>query len=271
LIHECWEWVVEPSPEQASLTQAEVAERLGASQQEWLHTPNGELCRGKTPAYMIQRERLRLPMGSEGADLMVDCDCPLCQMIADSGPCFWHLDGCNMDDEFPFEMFAGTREEWKEKQRSWAEWNAQWEREQQELAAVGENDVAPRLDEEPVEESSPVWQRSFGYRRASDSPEVTVFGIGAHLAELIVDLRQTGGSQDWIETLNGDFGNLRAAVADPSSSLVEPVVEKFTEHLAAVSDLQPDLSAKCQDLERQLHDFARRLSGEADADDEFPF
>ena len=60
----------------------------------------------------------------------------------------------------------------------------------------------------------PVWKRSFGLRRASDTPELIVFGIGAHLGELIEDLRQAGAAQAWIETLNGDFGNLRAAVAD---------------------------------------------------------
>ena len=127
------------------------------------------------------------------------------------------------------------------------------------------------LDEEVVEESSPVWQRSFGYRRKSDSPVDNVFGIGAHLAELIVDLREAGESQDSIDTLNGDFRSLREAVADPSGSFVDPVVWRFGEHLASISELRPELSAKCKDLERQLNEFARRLSGEPEMDDEIPF
>ena len=96
-----------------------------------------------------------------------------------------------------------------------------------------------------------------------------MFGIGAHLAELIVDLREVGDQQDWIDTLNDDFRDLREAVADPSASFVDPAVWRFSEHLANVSELGR-WSAKCQDLDRQLQDFARRLNGEPDVDDETP-
>ena len=49
-----------------------------------------------------------------GHDAMVDPDCPSCQMLADMpGPTFWHLDGCNMDNEFAFDIYRRTREEWE--------------------------------------------------------------------------------------------------------------------------------------------------------------
>ena len=69
---------------------------------------------GKTPAQVIECERLRLPMNAGGEDVMVDADCPLCQMMAESGTVFWGLDGCHMDDDFPFALFEATREEWEE-------------------------------------------------------------------------------------------------------------------------------------------------------------
>jgi hypothetical protein len=71
---------------------------------------------------------------------MVDEDCPLCQMLADSGPGFWHLDGCNMDEEFPFALFEATREEWEEKQQHWAELQAKFHRDQQARAAAGQDE-----------------------------------------------------------------------------------------------------------------------------------
>jgi hypothetical protein len=39
-------------------------------------------------------------------------------MMADGdfGPMFWHLDGCNMDDDFPFSFYR-TRAEWDEERR----------------------------------------------------------------------------------------------------------------------------------------------------------
>ena len=269
LIHECWDMVVQPLG-QTLLTTAEAIDRLGAANQDWLHTPNHEDYSGKTPAQVIECERLRIPMGVSGADAMVDHDCPLCQSMADMGPMFWHLDGCNMDDEFPFALFHTTREEWEKEQQEWAEFDAKCERERRAREAAGQDEDLPWPDED-VGESPPIWQRSFGNSRSGDSPEVILFGLGAHLAELVVDLRTSDGSQNWIDSLNRDYGNLREAAADPSSSLVGPVVATFSEHLTDVAGFRPDLNAKCSDLERQINDFARRLSGEPVMDDDIPF
>ena len=77
-----------------------------------------------------------------------------------------------------------------------------------------------------------------------------------------------------MESLNRHFGNLRTALQDAGPALVGPVVERFCEELRAVSDARADLSAKCADLERQLREFAARLSGEEepfDWEDDIPF
>jgi hypothetical protein len=51
---------------------------------------------------------------------MFDPDCPCCQMLADMpGPTFWHLDGCNNDDDFAFDTSHQTREEWEHERREW--------------------------------------------------------------------------------------------------------------------------------------------------------
>ena len=272
LVDACWQLVVQSTandsaPDTSAVgecSRSAIVERLGMVQQEWLHTPNVEDLSGKTAAQVIECERLRLPLSASGEEAMVDCDCPLCQMMADNGPAFWNLDGCNMDEEFPFALFEATREEWEEKQRYWAAVNAKWERERQARAAAGEDDAEPVLDETATgDDSASPWQRSFNPSHAADSAPVALFRVGACLAEVIDDLRRAGPETDarhWIDLLNRDFGNLRDAAADPASSLVEPVASDFGEHLLDLSDVWPALTDKCLDLERQLRTFARRLT-----------
>ena len=55
-----------------------------------------------------------------------------------------------------------------------------------------------------------------------------------------------------------------------AKTMVGLAVLRFGDHLEAVSELRPELSAKCQDLERQILDFARRLNGEPDVDEDLP-
>jgi hypothetical protein len=270
-------------------------------QQEWLHTPNHREYAGKPPVQVIERERLRLPMGSSGKQAMIDCDCPLCQMMADSGPTFWHLDDCNMDDEFPFALFEDTREQWEAKQREWAELDARMEQRRAKGPVDAEEELSMAGGSVADDRSASVWQRSFVRSLPGESPTLTLFGLGCHLAELVEDLRSghagntpvrrpgsdetvqgraaastaasshTADFRFWIDTLNRDFANLRVAIAEPAGAMIEPVSSKFTEHLLSLAEARADLRAKCLDLDRQLFDFVRRLSGESDEQTNPPF
>ena len=71
---------------------------------------------------------IRLPWISSGEDDIVDEDCPPCRALAeDPTPGFWHLAGCNMDDEFAFSFYL-TREEWEEEKRQFDEMDEELER-----------------------------------------------------------------------------------------------------------------------------------------------
>lgn len=95
--------------------------RLESVREAWLDTPDVD-CHGRTPRSIIDRERARLPEGMSARDAMIDPDCPCCQMMAEiPGPVFWHLDGCDMDEGFAFDLYCRTREEWDEEQLRWAE------------------------------------------------------------------------------------------------------------------------------------------------------
>ena len=131
LLWSCWEQLTELAqsptvghrPESFTVGDFLTTEvpRLESVREAWLDTPDPEF-HGRTPRSIIDRERARLPEGMSGHDAMIDPDCPCCQMMAEMpGPTFWHLDGSGMDDEFAFDIYHRTREEWEEEQRSWEE------------------------------------------------------------------------------------------------------------------------------------------------------
>lgn len=89
---------------------------------------------------------------------------------------------------------------------------------------------------------------------------IRLFGFGGHLAELIDAIRGGGETapavQHVIDRLNRDFGNLREILqsAEPSlaEAILQPVLDRFSESLAAVALARPDLSAKCESLTGRL-------------------
>ncbi len=106
--------------------------RLGSVREAWLDMPDPEF-HGRTPRSIISRERARLPEAVSGKDAVIDPDCPCCQMMAElPGPTFWHLDGCNMDDEFAFNIHCKTREDWEKEQSDWEDFNRRFEAESAE-------------------------------------------------------------------------------------------------------------------------------------------
>lgn len=127
---------------------------------------------------------------------------------------------------------------------------------------------------------------SFSVGDTTDVPlGVRLFGIGVHLAELIVDIRGEATMQSaaielqqFTDQLNRDFGNLRELLqsSEPSlaEALIEPVMTRFAESLADVASARPLLTAKCQSLTNSLAKFLNPRPAEPtwNADDgELPF
>ena len=184
-----------------------------------------------------------MPEAMSGAEAMIDHDCPLCQMMADSpSPMFWHLDGCNFDDEFAF-SFHRTQKEWDDERREWDE-------------------MSRKFDEQRAQKktSQALWQRSCSNPNSFGvSPELAVFGLASHLTELTEDLKDADASAETIDELNRCFGNLRDVVNPPNTALIEPVTERMCDALAAVADERPALADKSADLARQLREFGSRM------------
>jgi hypothetical protein len=212
---------------------------------EWLNSRDVEDLHGKPPVAVIEHERVRLPEGMSGADAVIDHDCPLCQMMVDSpAPMFWHLDGCNMDDDFAF-SFDLTREEWEAEQKKWEEFNREFN---------------AKYATKSGEADSP-WLTSYVNPDAmGDSPTLAVFGLATHLTVLVQNLKDAGAVPHTIDGLNRHFGNFREVVSGADLDLTGPVIDRLCEALAAAAADHPPLAVKCSDLERRVREFGKRLS-----------
>jgi hypothetical protein len=100
MITECWKRI--GKGDDVSIP-GEIA-HLEKAKTEWLDQPNPDDER-ETPRYVIECERKRLPLASDGS-CFHDEDCPCCQAMAkeESGPGFWHFDGSSMEGEYPFDL-----------------------------------------------------------------------------------------------------------------------------------------------------------------------
>jgi hypothetical protein len=124
---------------------------------DWLESPQAD-CDGRIPAIVIDNERKRLPQALRPHDMIIDDDCPICQMFGDEtsplgmGVGFWHLDGSHMDDDFAFSFFK-TRQEWEVENRRREEFDREFDRkceERKQRLARGETlEPDPFFDPEP--------------------------------------------------------------------------------------------------------------------------
>lgn len=131
LLSECWKRV----SEETNVPVAEEVARLELIKADWLERPEPEFS-GKRPAYVLECERKRLPLIMSAKEAVIDEDCPVCQAVGEEFmPMFWHLDGCNMDDDFPFSFYR-TRAEWEEAERRRKAFNEEFNRQWKERESV---------------------------------------------------------------------------------------------------------------------------------------
>lgn len=127
LLSDCWARL--GSSERIDVS-AESA-RLESVSRAWLNEPQDEFD-GRTPSAIIESERRRIPMVMSAKEMIIDENCDVCRLMSgetglDFGPGFWHLDGCNMDQEFEFSTYL-TREEWEVEERRRKEFDEEFNR-----------------------------------------------------------------------------------------------------------------------------------------------
>lgn len=242
LIHDCWQRL----RQDRDVDLLRETARLENKRRLWLATPQEDF-NGYAPAEIIERERQRLPLSVSGEEAMADCDCPLCQMMAESGPVFWNLDGSHMDEDFAF-SFCRTHDEWESDQRGWDEFKQEFHRADpvEAVRFVGEADG---------QRPGKTWRNTNLLSAIGDqSAQLNLFALGGSLAELICEIKaqRVPDAAAVISGLNRDFANLRQAMSDGQTSLMEPVAARFSEHLDDLSGTQERLKPKCQETKEQL-------------------
>lgn len=223
----------------------ELAGFLREAKAEWLASPFEG---GSPPSFIMECSRRRVPRGAgvpivgmterESEEHAIDCDCPLCDMMAEGffGPGFVHLDGhhLDLDDEFAFSMHE-TREAWETQQCEFAELSAKINREMAEGQSQGEAEP----DEFASSWSSPM----------SDDP--LPGDPGGHmklaflLAEIVSMLESADASDEEIKKLNLGFRDFRTCgsvdLADSGKRLaaqLESLTERYPELVSRLADLQ---------------------------------
>jgi hypothetical protein len=237
------------------LSEQLLIQRLAGFRDRWLDEPDEESSLSMTRAELIESERRRMPVTSDGSHL--DCDCPICQAEADGafggGPAFLCFDGhhLELEDEFAFSM-CETREEWERQQEDYRKFSEEMDRKAAERGASGEDAGDPL--------AGSAWQSSFvnweALAGADASPQQALWAIAFPLAELVSDLRSRSDGAEFFNSLNEAYANLRTS-QDPVAR--DSAAEQFRESLERVSGNFPELISKCADLQSRLDEILRRL------------
>jgi hypothetical protein len=259
-----WHWCSE-SHENGGDDLSELREFLAGVKTDWLRDPFEG---GSPPQFILECNRRRVPRGSgvaiEGMDgrqaeqHVADCDCPICEMMADGkfGVGFTGIDGhhLDLDDEFAFSL-CETRAEWEEQQGEYEESAAEIDRkcaEKQSSESEAETD-----------ECSSAWNGV-----VSDEP--IPGDAGGHLklafllAEIVTALESLDVPHDDIVELNRRFRQFREADADSRASFAI----QLQQYLEDVAANYPDLVSRAADFQSRVDESLRQTSN---LSDEFPF
>lgn len=251
MIEDGWQWLVDHDDAITGVDSQTAVRRLAGVlntiQHEWMRAPFEG---GSPPVAIIQSERDRVPQlagdGEEGH--MIDCDCPICQMMAEGafGPCFLSFDGhhLELDDEFAFSL-CETREQWEMQQQEFAE-----------MSAAIDQGMAEQVEKErtePADELASVWQGSYVADELPGDP-LGHLGISFRLADIIGDMKARSAAQADIDALNQAFGVYRHAGQEQRSK----ATERFKNTLEKMAQRHPFLISRAADLQSTLDDLLRR-------------
>jgi len=202
---------------------------------------------GDSPASIIESERHRMPRVIEVGHGVIDCDCPICEMMSagDFGPTFTGIDGhhLELDEEFAFSLHE-TREEWEQKQCEFAQMSMEIEQNQiAERRSGGEED----------DEFHSVWKNSYVSQDAIPGDSGGHIGISFLLADMIGSLKNLGAQQD-IDDLNSAFRTYRNAGQFElviATKDFQQVLENVAQHHSELVSRSADLQHRLDELERK--------------------
>lgn len=250
LIGSGWEWcaaqgIVLQDVESRLRREHDLVTFLTGVKDEWLTSPFEG---GSPPQFIIECSRRRVPRGMgvaiagmterEADRHEIDCDCPICNMMADGmfGTAFVGIDGhhLELDDEFAFSLHE-TREDWEEQQREFAQMSADFDRKQAERQARGETEPDPFVS---------AWSGHISDDPLPGDPQGHL-KLAFLLAEVVGILQSAGAPREDLQALNESFSAFRscdrAELPDCGTQLkeqLEDIAIRYPELVARVADLQ---------------------------------
>lgn len=253
----------EPDGLRRDATTDELTQFLRDVKDDWL---SSSLEGGSPPSFIIECDRRRVPRGAgvpiEGIDAVqseqhiVDCDCPLCEMMADGmfGVGFTSIDGhhLELDEEFAFSMHE-TREAWEEQQREYAEFSAEMDRKRAEREANGDTDDPFASAWSGIGDDGPIPGDSGGFLK-----------LAFMVAEIVSDLERVDAHHDDVRSLNESFAAYRRSEDDQRIH----AASDLKNNLQSLADRYPDLVSKSADLQSRIDEAERFF---AIPDDDAPF
>lgn len=265
------DWKTADEPREIAIS--ELMEFLRQVKEQWLE---GSFEGGSPPKFVIECDRRRVPRGAgvpiEGVDgvqtneHIADCDCPICEMMAEGvfGIGFACIDGhhLELDEEFAFST-KETFEEWEEQRIEYAEFSAQMDRKWAEREAGEADDTFGSVWSGIREEDS----SSDDTLSAGDSPFAGRHGghlkMAFMVAEIVSELEMHSASGDEIQALNESFGNYRRSDGEDRQQFAA----KLKSNLQSLAEHYPFLVSRSADLQSRIDETERILAARENEDD----
>ncbi|GAA5507710.1 hypothetical protein [Novipirellula caenicola] len=262
LIDAAWDWctcergkhAIEHDPEH----RLQLVQWLREVKQQWLEAPFEG---GSPPSFIIECSQRRVPRGvgvpiegmtrlEEKEQHVIDCDCPICSMMADGvfGMGFVGLDGhhLELDNEFAFSMFE-TREQWEEEQRSYAAFSEEFEHQASEHSEPKE-----------LDEFESVWSGIVSDAPIPGDPNGHL-KMAFLLAEIISDMETLENAEDEIPVLNERFRDYRNSDEDQLTA----TAERLKRYLQFLANEHPELTGKSADFQSRIDEQLRQRDSDA--------
>jgi len=265
-------------------------ERLADHRDQWMASPPEDGSSGMSSAELIESERRRMPVTSDGSHL--DCDCPICQAEADGdfGPAFMFFDGhhLEMEDEFAFSL-TESQEEWEAEQLDYQAFSDEMACKEKERQELGQSDEPqsdepqsdepqsdepqsdepqsdepqsdePQSDEPQSDESQSTWKSSFvdwdGLDRSDMPMDMFKMAIAFPLAEIIEALKGVPEGRRHIDSLNEVFTDFRTA---EDLVIRRSAADRLGQQLEAAAHDFPQIVSRSADLQSRLDEIVRKL------------
>jgi len=262
LIEAGWSWCsgeqTQPAWKQEPEFQSALVDFLRETKDEWMREPFEG---GSPPSFIVECSRRRVPRGAgvpivgmtqqQSEQHVVDCDCPICEMMADGmfGVGFTGLDGhhLDLDNEFAFSMYE-TREEWQSMLQEYDDFSASMERKRSIAQAAEEAQAETQGDE-----FGSVWS-GVGSDEPIPGDSSGHLGFAFLLAEVVSILKNNDAPKSTIRELNESFTAYRTS---DSSELLE-AARRLKNVLQALNDQHPELISKAADLQSRIDEQLRK-------------